>query len=63
MLTLKQCIEQTKTPYTDLPCHKDRFRGAVQVFPETCNRPLFYRLVDYYVSSAVSGPSFIMCPK
>ena len=63
MWTLKHCIEQTKTPYTDLPCHKGKFRGSVQVFPKDHFRSFFYNLTDYRVSSAVSGPSYVMVPR
>ena len=57
MRLLKNLLKQTKTPYIELSCH------IMQVFPAESFRAMFYDLTDYYVSSAVSGPSFMMIQK
>ncbi len=56
-MTLEQLLMITDTQVVDLPS------GAKQVFPVWSDRPKFFELADYQVSSAVSGPSFIMVEK
>ena len=62
-MTLKQAIKASNSQYTHLPCHDLEFTGSVQVFVHFSWRAMFYSLSDYRVSSAVSGPSFIMIPR
>ena len=54
-MKLQTLLEQTghhSQPYGD--------RGAVQVFG---NGWRYYRLADYVVTSAVSGPSLVLVPR
>ena len=38
--------------------------GAIRVFPnEDNNVPLLFRLKDYVVASALSGPSYLLTPR
>ena len=55
-MKLQQAIEITETPCNDLES------GAMQVFPTDEDRPVFYHLTDYVVSTAI-GSSVILCPR
>ncbi len=57
-MTLRALLRQTRD-------HHQSFgdRGAVQVFNRTDQGWRYYRLSDYVVTSAVSGPSIVLVPR
>ena len=57
-VTLKQALARSGDPSQPIGD-----RGAIQVFHSPDSRADYYRLSDFLVSSAVSGPSLVLVPR